>query len=92
MAMGLRPNMGPELCIGVTNVRDVPDTIFKSAYAGDVETVKYLLESGKASVPDVAAGNGHSALHYALFKSRFGVVKLLLRFGAEPYNENDQHE
>lgn len=92
MAILLNPTNGPEMCLRAVKLRDAFDPIFKSCLEGDVNSVKSMLTSGKASVLDVSEDSGHSPLHLAMRTSRLGVIRVLLQFGADFHMENSSYE
>ena len=92
MSALLHPTGGPEMCIRMVTVRNYSDPIFQYCYEGEVDSVRQLLVSGKASVLDVSDTTGHSPLHIAMICGQVEIIKLLLQFGAEQFMENAYYE
>jgi hypothetical protein len=58
-------------------------SVYKAALAGDYNRVKFLLETGRATVRQ-ANCYGLTALHYAAMKGHARLCELLVRAGADP--------
>lgn len=51
----------------------------------DLETLKFVIANRLASVHDVHHATGQTALHFAIQKENFDMVKILLHAGADPF-------
>ncbi len=62
--------------------------LIEAVYYGRTDVVRYLLE--KEADPNLQVKSGMTALHYALFKKRYEIAKILLENGAkaDSYSES----
>lgn len=85
---------GPELLIRVLNRISpvgvhINKTIFGAVWRGDMDTARRMLQQREASVFDVKGDCGSSLLASALRTHNFEIAELLLRGGADLFQEND---
>lgn len=60
------------------------EEFLQASVEGDQATAARLLESGAVTINHASAGGGITALHWAIIKGHFQLVKFLLDRGADP--------
>ncbi|KAI9812177.1 MAG: hypothetical protein M1827_004843 [Pycnora praestabilis] len=92
MAVTLNSMKGPGLLLRVPRVIEDFVEVFYFSRNNNVEGLKKLFNRHLASPHDTHGTYGQTPLHFAILGRNYGVAKLLLNTGADPYVEDNTQQ